>query len=113
MPSSGAAGRSLRAKAGDSDRSQDARVLGDRFDLFVTNLFDYFLVCLCSPWRNFHASPFFPSQILESLDADPYCRKLSLAHRLQSIGYILESYSHAGPVAPMPPLQLAGQLSEL
>lgn len=52
-------------------------------------------------------------QILESLDADPYCRKLSLAHRLQSIGYILESYSHAGPVAPMPPLQLAGQLSEL
>ncbi|XP_063589577.1 plexin-B-like isoform X3 [Penaeus indicus] len=51
--------------------------------------------------------------ILESLDADPYCRKLSLAHRLQSIGYILESYSHAGPVAPMPPLQLAGQLSEL
>ncbi|XP_042222498.1 plexin-B-like isoform X5 [Homarus americanus] len=51
--------------------------------------------------------------ILESLDADPYCRKLNLAHRLQSIGYILESYSHAGPVAPMPPLQLAGQLSEL
>ncbi|XP_068214934.1 plexin-B isoform X1 [Palaemon carinicauda] len=51
--------------------------------------------------------------ILESLDADTYCRKLSLAHRLQSIGYILESYSHAGPLAPMPPLQLAGQLSEL
>ncbi|KAK7035567.1 hypothetical protein SK128_019610, partial [Halocaridina rubra] len=52
--------------------------------------------------------------ILESLDADPYCRKLSLAHRLQSIGYILESYSHAGPLAPMPPLQLVGgQLSEL
>ncbi|CAL4133699.1 unnamed protein product [Meganyctiphanes norvegica] len=52
--------------------------------------------------------------VLESLDADPYCRKLSLAHRLQSIGYILDSYSHAGPVAPMPPIQLAGQpLSEL
>ncbi|XP_063883556.1 LOW QUALITY PROTEIN: plexin-B-like [Scylla paramamosain] len=51
--------------------------------------------------------------ILESLDADPLCRKLNLAHRLQSIAYILESYSHAGPVAPMPPLQLAGQLSEL
>ncbi|XP_076061241.1 plexin-B-like [Oratosquilla oratoria] len=62
--------------------------------------------------------------ILESLEADPYCRKLNLPHRLQSIAYILETYTHAGPLAPMPPGQLAppvaahhnlsqGQLSEL
>ena len=59
---------------------------------------------------------FFLFQIYEALDVDPYCRKLNLAHRLQSISYILESYthsSHSGPVVPMPPVQLAGQLSEL
>lgn len=60
MPSSGAAGRSLRAKAGDSDRSQDARVLGDRFDLFVTNLFDLFSRLFVFPVAEFSRESLLP-----------------------------------------------------
>ncbi|XP_047736216.1 plexin-B isoform X3 [Hyalella azteca] len=43
--------------------------------------------------------------ILESLEADPCCRELNLAHRLQAIHYIVESFSHSGPVSPLPPSQ--------
>lgn len=44
-------------------------------------------------------------QIMESLNADPYCRQLKLSDRLQSIAYIVESYSGSGPVSPLPPSQ--------
>ncbi|KAF2368829.1 IPT domain [Trinorchestia longiramus] len=43
--------------------------------------------------------------ILETLEADAYCRQLNLPHRLQSIYFIVESYSHSGPVSPLPPSQ--------
>ena len=46
-------------------------------------------------------------QILESLEADSYCRKLGLANRLQSIYCIVEAYSHSGPLSPLPSQQLA------
>lgn len=54
---------------------------------------------------NFECTFFFRLQIIESLNADPYCRQLKLSERLQSIAAIVESHSHAGPVSPLPPSQ--------